>query len=332
MMTHRGFRAHRARTATNERRHVNADLRTRLGPLKLPNPVVTAAGCAGSGRELAQFFDVAEIGAVTTKSVMLEPRAGRPAPRMAETPSGMLSTTGLQGPGVEVFLQRDLPWLLSRGARAIVSIAGATVGEFGELARHVSEAEGVDAIEVNLSCPDPADPSGRHFADDPAQAAVVVRTVRSHARSDVPVLAKLAADVPDVVKLAEACVGARADGLTMINTLRGMSVDARTLRPAVAGGMGGLSGPAIRPLAVGCVYRVHQALPDVPIVGVGGVRSGTDVLEFMAAGASAVGVGTTNFADPSACTRVLRELTEALEARGVARISEIVGAAHRAGM
>ena len=314
-----------------ERRRVNADLRTRVGPLKLPNPVVTAAGCAGSGRELARFFDVAEIGAITTKSVMLEPRAGRPAPRMAETPSGMLSTTGLQGPGVDVFLQRDLPWLLSRGGRAIVSIAGSAVAEFGELARRVSEAEGVAAIEVNLSCPDPADPSGRHFADDPDQAALVVQAVRSHARSDVPVLAKLAADVPDVVRLAEACVGARADGLTMINTLRGMSVDTRTLRPAVAGGMGGLSGPAIRPLAVGCVYRVHEALPDVPIVGVGGVRTGADVLEFMAAGASAVAVGTMNFSDPSACTRILREFTEALEARGVSRASEIVGAAHRVG-
>ncbi|MFE1169516.1 dihydroorotate dehydrogenase [Nocardiopsis sp. NPDC058789] len=310
---------------------MNADLRTRLGSLRLPNPVVTAAGCAGSGRELSQFFDIGEIGAVTTKSLMSEPRAGRPAPRMAETPSGMLSTTGLQGPGVDVFLQRDLPWLLARGGRAIVSIAGSGVGEFGELARRVSEAEGVGAIEVNLSCPNPADPVGRHFADDAAQAAVIVQTVRSHARSDVPVLAKLSADVPDVVELAGACVAARVDGLTMINTLRGMSVDTRTLRPAVAGGMGGLSGPAIRPLAVGCVYRVHEAFPEVPIVGVGGVRTGTDVLEFMAAGASAVGVGTVNFSDPSACTRILREFTEALEARGVSRASDVVGAAHRAG-
>lgn len=190
----------------------------------------------------------------------------------------------------------------------------------------------MDAIEVNLSCPDPADPSGRHFADDPAQAAAVVQTVRSHARSGLPVLAKLAADVPDVVKLAEACIGARADGLTMINTLRGMSVDTRTLRPAVTGGMGGLSGPAIRPLAVGCVYRVHEAFPEVPIVGVGGVRTGTDVLEFMAAGASAVAVGTMNFSDPSACARILREFTEVLEARDVTRVADLVGIAHRAGM
>ncbi|MBB6119344.1 dihydroorotate dehydrogenase [Nocardiopsis algeriensis] len=310
---------------------MNADLRVRLGALELPNPVVTAAGCAGTGRELAHFFDIASIGAVTTKSVMLEPHAGRPSPRMAETPSGMLSTTGMQGPGVDVFLQRDLPWLLSRGGRAIVSVAGSSLGEFGELARRVSGTAGVDAIEVNLSCPDPETPSGRRFADDPARAAAVVRTVRSHARSEVPVLAKLAADVPDVVELAEACAEARADGLSMINTVRGMAVDTRTLRPAVAGGMGGLSGPAIRPLAVGCVYRVHEAMPDMPIIGMGGVRTGADVVEFMAAGASAVAVGTVNFSDPSACARVLREFTESLEARGVSKASELVGAAHRQG-
>ncbi|WP_017599988.1 dihydroorotate dehydrogenase [Nocardiopsis lucentensis] len=311
---------------------MNTDLRIRLGPAELPNPVVTAAGCAGAGRELARFFDISTIGAVTTKSVMLEPHAGRPAPRMAETPSGMLSTTGMQGPGVDVFLQRDLPWLLSRGGRAIVSIAGTGMGEFGELARRVSEADGVSAIEVNLACPDPADPGGRYFVDDPASAAAVVSTVRSHARSDVPVLAKLSADVPDVVELATACVEARADGLSMINTVRGMAIDTRTLRPAVAGGIGGLSGPAIRPLAVGCVYRVHEALPDVPIVGMGGVRTGEDAVEFMAAGASAVAVGTTNFSDPSACARVLRQFTEALESRGVERAVDLVGAAHRSGV
>ncbi|OLT30118.1 dihydroorotate dehydrogenase B catalytic subunit [Nocardiopsis sp. CNR-923] len=311
---------------------MNADLTIRLGGAELPNPVVTAAGCAGAGRELARFFDVSSIGAVTTKSVMLEPHAGRPAPRMAETPSGMLNTVGMQGPGIDVFLQRDLPWLLSRGARAIVSIAGTGTAEFGELARRVSGAAGVSAIEVNLSCPDPADPGGRYFADDPASAAAVVGTVRSHARSDVPVLAKLAADVPDVVELASACVEARADGLSMINTVRGMAIDTRTLRPAVAGGVGGLSGPAIRPLAVGCVFRVHEALPDVPIVGMGGVRTGADVVEFMAAGASAVAVGTTNFSDPSACARVLRQFTEELEARGIERARDLVGAAHGEGV
>jgi len=310
---------------------LNAILRTRVGALELPNPVVTAAGCAGAGRELAQFFDIASLGAVTTKSVMLEPHAGRPAPRMAETPSGMLSTTGMQGPGLDVLLQRDLPWLRSRGGHAIVSVAGAGVAEFGELARRLSEAEGVSAVEVNLSCPDPESASGRTFADDPDRAEEVVETVRSQARSELPVLAKLAGDVPDVVELAGACVDAGADGLSMINTLRGMAVDTRTLRPAVAGGLGGLSGPAVRPIAVGCVYRVHEALPEVPIIGMGGVRTGEDVLEFMAAGAGAVAVGTVNFSDPSAGARVLREFTEAMEERGFTRAVDLVGAAHRTG-
>lgn len=304
---------------------------TRMGAMELPNPVVTAAGCAGAGRELAQFFDIASLGAVTTKSVMLEPHAGRPAPRMAETPSGMLSTTGMQGPGLDVLLQRDLPWLRSRGGRAIVSVAGAGVTEFGELARRLSEAEGVSAVEVNLSCPDPESASGHTFADNTGRAEEVVETVRSRTRSELPVLAKLAGDVPDVVELAGACVDAGADGLSMINTLRGMAVDTRTLRPAVAGGLGGLSGPAVRPIAVGCVYRVHEALPEVPIIGMGGVRTGEDVLEFMAAGASAVAVGTVNFSDPSAGARVLREFAEAMEDRGFTRAADLVGAAHRTG-
>ncbi|GAB3491396.1 dihydroorotate dehydrogenase [Nocardiopsis coralliicola] len=304
------------------------DLAARLGGIVLDNPVLAAAGCAGTGRELARFFDLDRIGALVTKSVMLEPRAGHPAPRIAETPSGLVSATGLQGPGVDVFLQRDLPWLLSRGGRAAVSLAGSTADEYGELARRVSAAPGVAFVEVNLSCANPAD-QGRHFADDPAHATRVVRAVRAATRPDLPVFAKLAADVPDVVQLAEACAEARADGLSMTNTLRGMAVDPRTLRPAVAGGMGGVSGPAIRPIAVGCVYRVHAALPDMPLIGTGGVRTGADALEFLAAGASAVGVGTVSFNDPSACVRIVRELEEALAEHGVQRAADIVGAAHR---
>ncbi|TDQ52547.1 dihydroorotate dehydrogenase [Actinorugispora endophytica] len=305
------------------------DLRVRLGELELVNPVMTAAGCAGSGRELAQFFDIARIGAVVTKSVMLEPRAGRPAPRIAETPSGMLSAVGLQGPGIEVFLQRDLPWLLSRGARAAVSVAGGGPGEYAELARRLSEAPGVAMIEVNLSSPDLAR-RGRHFAHDPEAAARVVRAVRAEARPDIPVFAKLSPDVPDLVGLARVCVEAGADGLAMINTVRGMAIDVDTMRPAVAGGPGGLSGPAIRPIALACVYEVHAALPEVPVIGMGGVRTGADALEFLLAGAGAVAVGTAIFHDPSACVRVLRELEQALVERGVERVASLVGAAHRA--
>ena len=217
------------------------DLRSRLAHVELPNPILTASGCAGAGRELAQFFDVAKIGAVVTKSVMLAPRSGRPTPRMAETPSGMLNSIGLQGPGIDAFLQRDLPWLLSRGARAVVSIAGGTVDEYAELAARLSDTSGVTAIEVNISCPNVED-RGQVFACDPAASAAVIEAVRARIRYDIPVFAKLSADVTDVVAVAGACVSAGADGLSMINTLLGMAIDTKTLRPVLAGVTGGLSG------------------------------------------------------------------------------------------
>jgi dihydroorotate dehydrogenase (NAD+) catalytic subunit len=304
-----------------------ADLRTRLGHIELPNPILTASGCAGSGRELAQFFDVSKIGAIVTKSVMLAPRAGRPTPRMAETPSGMLNSIGLQGPGIDAFLQRDLPWLLSRGARAVVSIAGGTVEEYAELAGRLSDAAGVTAIEVNISCPN-VEHRGQVFACDPGAAAAVIEAVRGRARYDIPVFAKLSPDVTDIVAIARACVSAGADGLSMINTLLGMSIDPDTMRPVLAGLTGGLSGAAIRPIAVRCVWQVREAFPDVPIIGMGGVRTGQDALELILAGAAMVSVGTTIFHDPSACARILRELDDELARRGVELLSDLVGLAH----
>ncbi len=304
-----------------------ADLRARLGQAELPNPILTASGCAGSGRELAQFFDVSKIGAVVTKSVMLAPRAGRPTPRMAETPSGMLNSIGLQGPGIEAFLQRDLPWLLSRGARAVVSIAGGTVDEFAELAGRLSDAAGVTAIEVNISCPNVED-RGQVFACDPAAAAAVIDAVRGRARYDIPVFAKLSPDVTDIVAIARSCMGAGADGLSLVNTMLGLAIDVDTMRPVLAGVTGGLSGPAIRPVAVRCIWQVRETLPDVPIIGMGGVRTGKDALELILAGAALVSVGTTIFHDPSACIRIVRELEEELTQRGLERLSDAVGLAH----
>jgi dihydroorotate dehydrogenase (NAD+) catalytic subunit len=303
------------------------DLRARLGQAELPNPILTASGCAGSGRELAQFFDVARIGAVVTKSVMHAPRAGRPTPRMAETPSGMLNSIGLQGPGIDSFLQRDLPWLLSRGARAVVSIAGSTVEEYAELAARLSDAAGVTAIEVNISCPN-VEHRGEVFACDAAAAAEVIEAVRGQTRHDIPVFAKLSPDVTDIVAIARACVAAGADGLSLINTMLGMVIDVDTMRPVLAGTTGGLSGPAIRPVAVRCIWQVRAALPDVPIIGMGGVRTGRDALELILAGAGLVSVGTTIFHDPTACVRIARELEEELAQRGVERLTDVVGLAH----
>jgi dihydroorotate dehydrogenase (NAD+) catalytic subunit len=310
---------------------VPADLRTRLGNAELPSPVLTAAGCAGVGRELAQFMDVARIGAVTTKSVTLEPRAGNPAPRLAETPSGFVSSVGLQGPGIDAFLQRDLPWLLSRGARAVVSIAGSNVRSYAALATRLSDAAGVTAIELNLGCPD-SENAGRHFAIDPAASARVVAAVRGSARYDIPVFAKLSPNMANIIDVARACVSAGCDGLSMINTMPGMVIDLAARRqgsPISSTVHGGLSGPAIRPVAVQCVWQVHEAFPDVPIIAAGGVAHGRDALELMLAGASMVAVGTVLFHDPSACARIQRELEEELVARGVDRASDVVGRAHQ---
>jgi dihydroorotate dehydrogenase (NAD+) catalytic subunit len=304
------------------------DLSTVLADITVPNPVMTASGCAASGRELQQFFDVASLGAVVTKSIMLDPRSGRPTPRMAETASGMLNSIGLQGPGIDAFLARDLPWLLQRGARPVVSIAGSTLAEYAELARRVGNSVGVSAVEVNISCPN-VENRGLVFSCDPFSAAKVVSVVRRDVPRGVPVFAKLSPDVTDLTAIAESVVDAGANGLTLINTLLGLAIDPATLRPALGGLTGGLSGPAIRPVAVRCVWQVHQALPDVPILGVGGVRTGWDALELMLAGASAVQVGTTIFSDPSAPARILRELAIELGARGFAKASDAVGFAHR---
>ena len=304
------------------------DMTTRLAGVAFPNPVFTASGCAAAGSELDQFFDVTALGGVVTKSIMLEARSGRATPRMAETPSGMLNSIGLQGPGVDAFLDKDLAWLADRGARAVVSIAGGSVEDYGRLAAKLRGRPGLTMVEVNISCPNVED-RGQVFACDPRAASEVVEAVRRNTAPGIPVFAKLSPDVTDITAVARACVAAGADGLSVINTLLGLAIDTTTLRPVLGGVTGGLSGPAIRPVAVRCVWQVHQALPDVPVLGMGGIRTGLDALEFVLAGASAVSVGTTVFGDPTAPLRVLKELEAALAERGFARFSDAVGLAHR---
>lgn len=307
---------------------MSVDMRTFLAHVELGNPVMTAAGCAGSGRELSQFFDLHRLGALVTQSITMAPRAGRPTPRMAETPSGMLNAVGLQGPGIDAFLERELPWLAQRGIRTVVSVGGGTVAEYSALARRLTDAPGVGAVEVNLNCPNIED-RGRVFARDPGSSAEVVASVRSVMRYDVPVIAKLSPDVGDIVAVARACVDAGADVLSMINNPLGMAIDTATLRPSLAAVTGGLSGPAVLPVAVRCVWQVHAALPGVPIVGVGGIMSGRDAFQLILAGACAVGVGTALFHDPYACLRIERELEELLQARGFHRLADAIGLAHR---
>lgn len=306
----------------------NVDMTTTLGSLHLPAPILTASGCAAAGRELDQFFDITTIGGIVTKSVMLNPRSGRATPRMAETPSGMLNSIGLQGPGIDRFIEHDLAWLEERGARVIVSIAGSTVDEYGKLAARLRTSRSVGAIEVNISCPNVED-RGQVFACRAGTAADVVNAVRRQSDPRMPLFAKLSPDVTDIVEITDAVVRAGATGVSVINTVLGMVIDTDTMRPHLAGVTGGLSGPAIRPVAVRCIWQIRQAFRDLPIIGMGGVRSGNDALELVLAGADAVSVGTAVFHDPSAPIRVQHELQRALGARGFARFRDAVSFAHR---
>ncbi len=304
------------------------DFSTTLGPAWFPAPVFTASGCASSGKELSQFFPLNAIGAVVTKSIMLKARAGRPTPRMAETPSGMLNSIGLQGPGIDAFLANDIPWLLEQNARVIVSIAGENVEEYSVLARRLRSVGGISAIEVNISCPN-VENRGLVFACDPSASRAVVDGVRRTLGGDIPIIVKLSPDVTDITEIARGVVDAGADALSLINTVLGMVINVDTMRPHLAGKTGGLSGPAIRPIAVRNIYQVHQALPKTPILGMGGVRSGRDALELILAGASGVSVGTSTFSNPVTIINVQKELRELLAAKGFASLRDAVGFAHR---
>ena len=304
------------------------DLSTTLGNAWFPSPLFTASGCASSGKELAQFIDLREIGAVVTKSVMSKPRHGRATPRMAETPSGMINSIGLQGPGIDQFLAHDLPWLVSQKARVIVSIAGETVEEYATLARKVRSAPGISALEVNISCPN-VENRGLVFACDPDASRRVIDGVRKTLGGELPIIAKLSPDVTDLVSIAKGVVDAGADGLALINTVLSMVINLDTMRPHLGGKTGGLSGPAIRPIAVRAIYQVHEALPGIPILGMGGVASGRDALELILAGAKGVSVGTASFGDPAAIITIQIELKELLKVRGFTSVAEAVGYAHR---
>ena len=311
------------------------DMSVDLAGTRLPNPMMTASGCAAGGREMHRFIDVSALGAFVTKSVKLDAVSGRGTPRMAETPSGMLNSIGLQGPGVSAFVDKDLAWLDSIGARVVVSIAGSTASEFARVARAIvrsPHAGAVAAIEVNISCPNVAN-RGLVFACDPGGAHKVITLVREEVPRGLPMLAKLSPDVTDIVEIADVVLGAGAHGLTMINTTLGVAIDVDRLRPHLVAATGGLSGPAIRPMAVRAIWQVAAAMREgrirtAPIVGAGGVRHGRDALELVAAGASAIQVGTAAFNDPTAPHRVGVELEQLVADRGFDRLADVVGIAH----
>jgi dihydroorotate dehydrogenase (NAD+) catalytic subunit len=247
---------------------------------------------------------------------------------MAETPSGMLNSIGLQGPGIDSFLANDLPWLIEQKSRVIVSIAGETVEEYATLARRIRSVSGISAVEVNISCPN-VENRGLVFACDPDASRRVVDGVRKTIGGELPIIVKLSPDVTNLPEIAAGVVDVGADALALINTVLGMVINLDTMRPHLGGKTGGLSGPAIRPVAVRAIYQVHAALPKVPILGMGGVSSGRDALELILAGASGVSIGTASFGNPTALMQVQHELKELLVARGFTSLSEAVGFAHR---
>ena len=297
------------------------DLAVQFGPLRLSNPLVAASGCFGYGLEYADVVDLSTLGGVAVKGLFLDEREGHPPQRIVETPSGMLNAIGLQGIGVHRFITDKLPALCEQGATVIVNICGSTVDEYAELARILSDAEGVAAIELNISCPNIKE-GGITFGCDLGGTHQVVAAVRQ--ATHLPIIPKLTPNVTDVAAFAKAAEEAGADGVSLVNTFLAMAIDVETRRPKLSNVVGGLSGPAIRPIAVRMVHQCRQAV-QIPIMGMGGISTAEDVVEFMIAGANAVQVGTANFVDPFVWPKLLHGLTSYLERHGHAASSDIVG-------
>lgn len=290
------------------------DMTVSFAGLTLDNPIMTASGTFGYGVEYMRFGDLARLGAMVVKGLSLEPRRGNAMPRIAETPAGMLNAIGLQNIGAREFVEKRLPSLPWAETPVIANLYACSAGEFGDLAAYLAGQEGVAALEVNISCPNVSE-GGILFGQDPRQAAQVTEAVKRRAGAK-PVIVKLTPNVTDIAAMARAVEGAGADALSLINTLSGMAVDARTRRPRLANVIGGLSGPAIKPVALRCVWQVCRAV-NIPVIGIGGIVSAEDVLEFILVGATAVQVGTANFIRPDLAFRLVEELPALCAALGV---------------
>lgn len=300
------------------------DLTVDLPGLQLKNPIMPASGCFAFGREYSQFYDLSLLGAVIMKAATGTERLGNDTPRVAETASGMLNAIGLQNPGVEAIVAEEIPFLKQFDLPIIANVAGSTVEEYEQVTSVLNQSDDLSAIELNISCPNVAE-GGIQFGIDPTMAATVTEKVKAISR--VPVYVKLSPNVTDITEMALAIEQAGADGLTMINTLTGMRLDLQNKRPIIANQTGGLSGPAIKPIAVRMIYEVSQAV-SLPIIGMGGIQTAEDVLEFLLAGADAVAVGTANFQNPLVCPEIIADLPEILQQYGYSSVQEAVGGAH----
>ncbi len=309
----------------NRRSRFRTDMRVALGRLRLANPVMPASGCFGFGREYGKLYDLHQLGAVVVKATTLEARRGNRGTRIAETRAGMLNAIGLQNPGVDRVIFSELPWLRQFRTPIIVNVAGSTPDEYVAVAAQLSESGLADALEINVSCPNVSH-GGMAFGTSPVELGQLVRRVRS--KASIPIFVKLSPNVTNIVEIALSAQEAGADGLTLINTLVGMQIDTKTQRPVLGNITGGLSGPAIKPVALRMVYEVSQAV-DIPVIGVGGISTGLDAAEFLLAGASAVQVGTANFTDPYACPRIIAELDQYCQGVRVKTVSELQGRAWR---
>lgn len=296
-------------------------LNVSLPGLELKNPIMPASGCFGFGREFSQLYDLSQLGAIMIKATTFEPRFGNPTPRVAETSAGMLNAIGLQNPGLEKVVNEELVWLEQFDVPIIANVAGSQEEDYVAVAKKISASPNVHALELNISCPN-VKTGGIAFGTIPEIAKNLTKKVKEV--SEVPVYVKLSPNVTDIVEMAKAVEDGGADGLTMINTLVGMRIDLKTGKPILANKTGGLSGPAIKPVALRMIYEVSQQV-SLPIIGMGGIESAEDVIEYFYAGASAVAIGTANFVDPFVCPKIIGELPELIEKLGYEHISECVG-------
>jgi dihydroorotate dehydrogenase (NAD+) catalytic subunit len=303
-------------------RETKVKLAVNLAGLEMKNPVTVASGTFAAGREYSDFVDIASLGAVTTKGVSLNGWEGNASPRIAETPAGMLNSIGLQNPGVAHLREHELPWLREVGATTIVNVSGHSFGEYVDVIEALDGTGMVDAYEVNISCPN-VDAGGMTIGTDPKSVEQVVGMCRQATK--LPLIVKLTPNVTDISEIARAAEAAGADALSLINTLLGMAVDARTRKPQLARVVGGLSGPAVKPVALRLVWETSKAV-KVPLLGMGGICNGTDAVEFMLAGATAVAVGTANFGNPTATVDVIDGIIDYCEQQGVEDVNELIGA------